>query len=163
MKGALKMIMFSKIKGTATAAGIVAFCCGGVLLVATALAQPSRAPAAQGLKLSDPQAADKCFVNLKKIGNGARAYSNSHNGVLPSDFATFKDYLDSPDLLICPRDPRKPVMSDWSQFDPKKVSYEMVTPGASVRQPSLDYVVCTNHNHRCLVDASVQRGREWQK
>jgi len=55
------------------------------------------------------------------------------------------------------------VMSDWSQFDPKKVSYKMVSPGALASQTSKDYVVCTNHSHRCLVDGSVQRGPKWQK
>ena len=164
MKGTLKMIMFSKIKVTAATAGMAALYCFSVLLVATALAQPSKARLTQGMKpLTDWEAADLCFVNLKKIGTGARVYARSHKGVLPSDFATFKDYLDSPNLLICPRDPKKPVMTDWPQFDANKVSYELVTPGASVGQPYKDYVVCTNHSHRCLVDASVQRGPKWQK
>jgi len=164
MKGTFKMIMYSKIKATAVTAGIIALCLGSAILIATGLAQTAKARSTQGVKpLTDWEAADKCFVNLKLVGRGARPYADSHGGVLPSDFATFKDYLDSPDLLICPRDPRKPVVNDWSQFDPKKVSFKMETPGASISQPGLNYIVCTNHQHRLLVDGSVQRGPKWQK
>lgn len=159
MKGTLKMLTLSKIKATAITVGIAACCCGGLILVATALAQPSSNSTAQQVKpLTDQEAADQCFANLRKIGNVAHAYAAAHNDLLPSDFASFKGYLNSPNRLVCPSDPKRAVMRDWSQFNAKKVSYKMVSPGASVRQPSLDYVVCTNHSFRCLVDASVQRG-----
>lgn len=158
------MLTFSKIKVTAIAAGIAACCCGGLVVGATALAQQSSSSTArQGKPLTDWEAADQCFANLRKIGNAAHAYADAHNGALPSDFASFKGYLNSPNLLVCPSDPKKAAMREWSQFNAKKVSYVMVSPGASVRQPSLDYIVCTNHSHRCLVDASVQRGPKWQK
>ena len=164
MKGILEMILFSKIKVTAVIAGIAAVCFGSAFLVATAFAQTSRAPLTQkGKPLTDWEAADKCFVNLKKIGNAARVHANSHNDVFPSDFAAFKNYLDSPDLLSCPRDSKKPVMKDWSRFDARKVTYKLVTPGASVREHYKDYIACPIHSHRCLVDGSVQRGPKWQK
>ena len=164
MKGTLKMLTFCKIKAAAITVGITACCCGGLIVVATTLAQPSSSSTdRQGNPLTDWEAADQCFTNLRKIGNAAHAYANAHNGALPSDFDSFKGYLNSPNLLVCPSDPKNSAMREWSQFNAKKVSYEMVSPGASVRQPSLDYVVCTNHSHRCLVDGSVQRGPKWQK
>jgi hypothetical protein len=72
-------------------------------VVATALAQSSSSSTARAEKpLTDWEAADQCFVNLKKIGNAAHAYAAAHNDALPSDFASFKGYLTSPNLLVCP-------------------------------------------------------------
>jgi hypothetical protein len=80
MKGTLKILLFSKIKATAITVGIAACCCGGLIVVATALAQSSSSSIARAEKpLTDWEAADQCFVNLKKIGNAAHAYAAAHN------------------------------------------------------------------------------------
>ena len=102
----------------------------------------------------------KCISNIKQIGLAARMWANDHQtDVLPSDFVTIKNELITPRVLTCPADTARARADSWQQFDGSSVSYEMLSPGASEREPNTVYVRCVVHGHIGLTDGSAQMNR----
>jgi hypothetical protein len=101
-----------------------------------------------------------CINNIKQIGLAARIWANAHNtDLLPADFVTMKNELPSPRMLTCSGDPaRKPAMS-WDEFDGTSVTYEMLSPGGSEREPTTVYIRCPIHGHIGLTDGSAHMNR----
>jgi hypothetical protein len=101
-----------------------------------------------------------CVNNLKQIGLAARIWATDHNDKLPKDFLSMKNELTTPRILICPGDQGRAQYqtSDWADIDESKISYEMVTPGASDTEPDKDYVRCPIHGSVVKVDGSVRMG-----
>lgn len=103
-----------------------------------------------------------CANNLKQIGLAARIWATDHNDKLPKDFLTMKDELGTPRILICPGDQARSqyLGSSWSDMDSSKITYDMVSPGASDSEPDKDYVRCPIHGSTVKVDGSVRIGRQ---
>jgi Skp family chaperone for outer membrane proteins len=111
----------------------------------------------------DPFAASKnraqrinCISNLKQIGLAARLWAKDYNDVLPTDFLTMSNELNSPRILVCPGDTNRPLALNWSEFSPANISYQLLSPGASEHEPAVVYVRCPIHNNVGLVDGSAQ-------
>lgn len=121
---------------------------------AAAAAPPSPSPSSERVE------SIACINNLKQIGLAGRLWANDYNDVLPPDFLTMHKELGTPRILVCPSDKTKPrpVSADWANFDPNNITYQMVSPGASVSEPKRAFVQCAAHGHVCYVDGSVVAG-----
>jgi len=100
-----------------------------------------------------------CISNLKQIGLGARMWANDNHDILPRDFLTMSNELNSPKILVCPSDERRNRVTEWSQFTPAKSSYELLAPGLKEGPPWNTIMSrCPIHGHVGLIDGSVQGG-----
>lgn len=122
--------------------------------------------AASGPQEEDPFAEAKskaqrinCVNNLKQICLAARMWSNDHKDVLPPDFLTVSNYLNTPKILFCPAQSGlpQPLPRSWSELNVAGIGYEMLSPGISETQPDVVFVRCPIHNNVGLVDGSVQQ------
>ncbi|MCI0745687.1 MAG: hypothetical protein L0Y58_09810 [Verrucomicrobia subdivision 3 bacterium] len=126
--------------------------------------------AAGGPPEEDPFKAQKdeaqsiqCVSNLKQVGLAARMWANDHGDVLPQDFVTMKNELNTPKILVCPADGSRTRARIWEEFSPANVSYELLAPGVSETEPPQTVLTrCPNHGHVGLIDGSVQRGM-WKR
>ncbi|MEO5803114.1 MAG: DUF4190 domain-containing protein [Verrucomicrobiota bacterium] len=100
-----------------------------------------------------------CVNNLKQIGLSARLYAGDHKDIFPMDFMAMKEEIGSPKVLVCPLSKTKVLTHSWSNFDPQKISYEMVSPGINGESPTTVFVRCLFHHHICYADGSVEQGR----
>jgi hypothetical protein len=106
----------------------------------------------------------KCVNNLKNVGLGARIWATDNGDHLPKDFATMKNELNTPKILICPKDPaRAEGIKDWEEFARIGGSYEMLSPGISEQFPGAVYVRCPFHNNVARADGSVMQLRPEQQ
>lgn len=114
---------------------------------------------------SDPFAAAQdraksiqCVSNMKQIGLAARMWANDHGEVMPPDFLTMQNELNSPKILTCPGDTARTKVSAWNEFRPANVSYEFLVPNLSEREPPQTVMTrCPIHGHVGLLDGSVQQ------
>ena len=101
-----------------------------------------------------------CCSQLRQIGLVATVWANDHKGTFPTSFSELQAELWNPRVLVCPSDSSNPMrhMRDWSAFDPKQISYEMLAPG--VRQDDEGTVIfsCRFHGHVCYADGHVRYG-----
>lgn len=97
----------------------------------------------------------QCVSNLKQVCLAARMWANDHKEVLPSDFLTMKNELNSPKILVCPADNTRTRVSSWADF--AESSYTILSPGASPTRPEIVYVTCPLHNNVGMVDGSVSQ------
>ncbi|MEO7298558.1 MAG: hypothetical protein ABI042_08290 [Verrucomicrobiota bacterium] len=90
-----------------------------------------------------------CHNNLKNIGMAVNLYSLDNQNMAPKDLLQLTNYLTSPVVLLCPGDTTKttPKNESWSSFDPKNVSYKLVSPGARNDTTATNELVwCPIHN-----------------
>ena len=90
-----------------------------------------------------------CHNNLKIIGQAVELYSLDNQDMGPKDLLQLTNYLTSPVVLLCPGDTTKtkPKNESWSSFDPKNVSYKLVSPGAKIDTAATNEMVwCPVHN-----------------
>ena len=85
----------------------------------------------------------ECYRNLGLIYKAVQ----SSGGQLPSQLLTLQEQLKqrdgSADVLVCPADPKRPVIPlDWSTISASNISYEVRAPGARLPPNS------TSHNFR---------------
>src|SRR5207237_5032963 len=97
----------------------------------------------------------RCISNIKQIDLAARLWAVDNGDILPSDFLTMSNELNTPKILTCPSDTNRPVALNWSGFGPANVSYELLSPGVSEVDQSVVYVRCPIHNNVGLVDGSA--------
>jgi hypothetical protein len=106
-----------------------------------------------------------CINNIKQIGLAARIWANDHptpdgRNLLPPDFLTMSNELNTPRILTCAADKARARAANWQEFDGSSVSYEVLSPSADERDPSIVYVRCRIHNNAGLVDGSGQMFNE---
>jgi hypothetical protein len=103
--------------------------------------------------------AEACTVNLKRIATAARAWAQSHNELLPPDFLAMKEELGSPTVLVCPLDVGKidKKVWVWSQLNTNHLTYRIVSPGASGKDPTRIYARCPIHGLAARADGSVRK------
>jgi hypothetical protein len=95
------------------------------------------------VKTAKPKAqAILCTNNLKQLGITSLIWAIDHNHVLPNDLDSIKKELGSENLTCCPAD--------------KSKRYEILSPGASMRDSSVVYARCPVHNLVVLADGTVQ-------
>ncbi len=104
-----------------------------------------------------------CMNNLKQIALGLRMYADDNKDVLPKDFVSIKEYIQTPRVLYCPQDPQKPDLTatTWEDFDQSKCSYEFLTPGRRTNEGNPSTVVtvrCKIHGAEAFLDGHVARG-----
>ena len=131
------------------------------LLVEKRLAESRTTPGPQGEADPFAVAQDKaqriaCINSLKQIGLAARLWAQDNNEIFPLDFLSMSNELSSPKVLICAGDTNRPAALNWSEFGPGNVSYELLSPGASTREPNVVLVRCLIHNNAGLADGSAQ-------
>ncbi len=108
----------------------------------------------------------RCVNNLKNVGLGARIWAtdNGDNRHLPIDFATMKNELNTPRILVCPVDTvRSQALTSWEEFAAVGSSYEILSPGISENVPSAVYARCPIHNNVVRADGSVWQLRPDQQ
>ncbi len=127
-------------------------------------AEHAAAVARAGVAEEDPFAIDKerakrvaCISNIKQIGLAARMWENDNKKGLPADFTTMSNELSTPKILTCPADAARQRAATWAEFDASKVSYEMLSPGATASDPDVVYVRCPIHNNVGLIDGSAHQ------
>jgi len=98
----------------------------------------------------------KCISNIKQIGLAARLWAHDNKDVLPPDFLTMSNELNSPYILVCPGDTKRHPAANWAEFGPGNVSYELLSPGIPETHQSAVLVRCAIHNDVGLVDGSAQ-------
>ena len=100
-----------------------------------------------------------CISNIKQISLAARIWENGHKeaACLPSDFLSMREELSSPKILTCTADKARQRAKDWREFDGSSVSYEILSPGADIRDPAVVYVRCLIHQNVGLTDGSAHQ------
>jgi len=100
-----------------------------------------------------------CVSRLRFIAFSARMWANDHDGRFPTNFITL---FKTPAALVCPREKSNPLRlaKDWSAFDPKNSSYEMVAPGMSEGDEFTVFARCRQHGFTCYGDGTVKDGVE---
>ncbi|HEU0008931.1 MAG TPA: hypothetical protein VFT34_03845 [Verrucomicrobiae bacterium] len=96
-----------------------------------------------------------CISNIKQIGLAARMWENDRKVGMPADFLSMSNELTSPKILTCDADTSRTKANDWREFDGSSVSYELLSPGADPRDPSIVYVRCPICNNVGMVDGSA--------
>ena len=100
-----------------------------------------------------------CVNHMKQICLAVRMWSNDHQEVLPPDFLSMSNELSSPKILTCPSDGSRTRMTDWSQVNPKNVTY--IYSGAGLKESPATFqttiLTCPIHGHVGLGDGSVQQ------
>jgi hypothetical protein len=100
-----------------------------------------------------------CINNLKQIGLGARLWANDNHDILPRDFLTMSNELNTPKILVCPSDEGRTRAIAWDQFGPANVSYQFLAPGLPETAPPTTIMTrCPVHGHVGLIDGSVHGG-----
>jgi hypothetical protein len=100
----------------------------------------------------------QCVSNMKQILLAARIWANEQSDkglqqVLPVDFLTMQNELNTPKILACPGETNRPVAKAWSEFSGS--SYVILSPGIPHRRPEIVYVHCPVHNNVGMCDGSV--------
>src|SRR5688572_25721292 len=68
-----------------------------------------------------------CVSNMKQIGLGLRMWVNEHGYVMPPDFLTAQNELNSPKILVCPSDSaRTNRVGVWTGFTSANATYEFL-------------------------------------
>lgn len=101
-----------------------------------------------------------CVNNLKHVCLAARMWEMDHGQQgLPADVMGMTNYLPTPKVLMCPAAPNRPepFPARWADFDPRLITYELVSPGADLKDPQVVFVRCPIHNNVGLVDGSVHQ------
>ena len=100
-----------------------------------------------------------CISNIKQICLAARLWENDHPElhVLPASFLMMSNELNSPKILTCTADTARTRANSWQEFDVSRVSYELLSPGVGMGDPSVVYVRCPIHNNVGLTDGSAQQ------
>jgi hypothetical protein len=65
--------------------------------------------------------------------------------------------LVTPKLLTCPGDTTRASVQDWLEFDGSSVSYELLSPSVTERDPEVVFIRCPIHHNAGLVDGSAQQ------
>ena len=100
----------------------------------------------------------QCVSNMKQIGLAARMWANDHKEVMPPDFLTMQNELNTPKILICPSDTTRTKVNSWNEFSPANASYEFLVPNVSEREaPQTIMTRCPIHGHVGLLDGSVHQ------
>lgn len=103
----------------------------------------------------------QCINNLKQVGLALRIYALDHDDHFPPDFASIKEELSTPRVLVCPADPQGALAPGvgWEGFDFNRSSYEYLKPGIGEADepPDTPVVRCRFHGAVVLLDGSVQR------
>jgi hypothetical protein len=100
-----------------------------------------------------------CISNIKQICLAARLWEKAHPDVhaLPGNFLVMSNELNTPKILTCAGDTTRTKANSWQEFDGSSVSYELLSPGVDIQDPSVVYVRCLIHFNVGLVDGSAQQ------
>lgn len=99
-----------------------------------------------------------CVNNLKQVGLAARIWANDNKDVVPPDFLTMSNELNTPKILTCPGDSARTKAATWAGFDGTSVSYEFLSPGVGPGvDPNVVLTRCPLHHIVGLADGSVQQ------
>jgi hypothetical protein len=109
----------------------------------------------------DKASSVQCVSNMKQIGLAARMWANDHKEIMPPDFLTMRNELNTPKILVCPGDTARTKVSNWNEFSPANASYEFLVPNLSEREPPQTIMTrCPIHGHVGLLDGSVHMNRD---
>ena len=98
-----------------------------------------------------------CVNNLKQVGLAIRISAGDKGNVLPRSLVDLSNELGSPNILLCPADPRHTSNPNgYKIWDPANVSYQYLTPGANADKVVNQVIVrCPFHNNELMGDGSV--------
>jgi hypothetical protein len=99
----------------------------------------------------------RCINNIKQIGLAARMWAHENKTNLPLNFLAVTNELTALQVLTCPADTARTPVRSWQEYDGNSLSYELLSPGASERNPDVVYVRCPIHNNVGLADGSAQQ------
>jgi hypothetical protein len=123
---------------------------------ANAIVSQSNAAASDPFAMAQDKAQRiQCVSNMKQIGLAARMWANDHKDILPVDFLTMQNELNSPKILVCPAETNRPAARTWSEFSGS--SYVILSPGIPETRPDVVYAQCPIHNNVGLCDGSVHQ------
>ena len=98
-----------------------------------------------------------CASNLKLIATGSRIWAEDHDDRFPADFASLKAELGIPRILVCPADGTRKPATDWNSWEPRNVTYQIITPGAAGSEHTKVFARCPIHGTEVYVDGSVHQ------
>jgi hypothetical protein len=97
----------------------------------------------------------QCVSHMKQIVLAARIWANDHKEIMPVDFLTMQNELNSPKILVCPGETNRPVARAWAEFSGS--SYVILSPGIPEGRPEIVFLHCPLHNNVGLCDGSVSQ------
>ena len=98
-----------------------------------------------------------CINNIKQIGLAARMWANDNKNIMPANFLTMSNELNTPKILTCPGDTARTRAANWPEFDGSSVSYELLSPGVPEGDASMVFVRCPIHFNVGLLDGSAHQ------
>jgi len=100
-----------------------------------------------------------CANNLIDIGLAAQIWARDNQGQLPTNLIQLSNVLQTPNILICIADAHhtRGVVGSPADWDPANVTYQLLTPGASLANLSNKVIVrCPVHGLELLGDGTVR-------
>jgi hypothetical protein len=110
-------------------------------------------------KAKDRALSIACVNNLKQIGLAMRIWSLDNQDAYPPNFLVMSNELNTPKILVCPKDTAHQIAESWSSFGSANFTYEYLIPSEGEKpaeEPQRVLVRCPIHGHIGLADGSVQ-------
>lgn len=103
-----------------------------------------------------------CVNNLKRIGSAARQWSFDNLDILPPDFRSMSNDLNTPKILVCAADTNRQAVTTFAAYTDANCSYELLAPSGTDLEPTRVLTRCPIHGHIGLCDGSVQ-SEAWKR
>lgn len=100
-----------------------------------------------------------CWRNLHEIFDASKRWSSNHGNQFPSDFQVFTNEMESPEILFCPADLSRVILTNWADVNWTKIDYTWI---AQTNWNGSNNICCTCrvHTHFLHIDGTVDAGRE---
>src|SRR5258708_4930153 len=97
----------------------------------------------------------RCASSITSICMAARLWAEDHGELMPTNFLSMSNELNTPKVLSC-LDARR--ASDWSTFAPENCTYQIVAPGMGAGDTNKIFLRCSVHGHLGYSDCTVFDG-----
>lgn len=96
-----------------------------------------------------------CCQNIREINSAMNLWTSEHHGVLPANLFELANYGITPEMLVCPADPKR-SRKQGSNY----ITYQWILPVRSQEDVSTNIVlICPIHGAELLGDGFIQFSR----
>lgn len=99
-----------------------------------------------------------CLDNLKQLAAGARNWAATNGGALPSQWASLKGFVSSPELFTCVSDTNRTAATEWPQLRAQNITYPLLSPGLKNAAANTVIATCPLHGHAVLSTGQAFQG-----